>query len=66
MTEYLMPIVRGAGFPILYPLALIPALWAMGGAFFRIDRADDGRDNAFLSFTAGLDLAALFSNQPLV
>ena len=60
MTEYLMPIVRGAGFPILYPLALIPALWAMGGAFFRIDRADDGSDNAFLSFTAGLDLAALF------
>lgn len=60
MTEYLMPILRGAGFSILYPAALIPALWAIGGAFFRINRSDDGRDNAFLSFTAGLDLAALF------
>ena len=60
MTEYLMPILRGAGFSFLYPVALIPALWAMGGALFRINRADDGRDNAFLSFTAGLDMAALF------
>lgn len=60
MTEYLMPIIRGAGFSILYPAALIPALWAMGAALFRINRADDGRDNTFLSFTAGLDLAALF------
>ena len=60
MTEYLMPILRGAGFSILYPVALIPALWAMGGAFFRINRADDGMDHTFLSFTAGLDLAALF------
>lgn len=60
MTEYLMPILYGAGFSILFPAALVPALWAMGSVLFSINRADDGKDTAFLSFTAGLDLAALF------
>ena len=55
-----MPILRGAGFPILYPAALTLALWGLGGAFLRLTRTDGGKAAPFLSFTAGLDLAALF------
>ena len=59
MTEYLMPVLRGAGFSFLFPAALVFALWGMGGALLRITRTDGGKASPFLSFTAGLDLAAL-------
>ena len=58
MTEYLMPVLRGAGFSFLFPAALVLALWGLGGTLLRITRADGGRASPFLSFTAGLDLAA--------